>query len=140
MPACCTQKTKATVRSINKAMQCNAGNDDETDRSTDFRSIGGQYGQRLLPQIADAYAVSSPDKIWGSIARSSDFSQGFLDISFKQLAHAVNYTAWLIDGQIGRSDDFEAIAYMGSADLRYTVLALAAIKCGYQVRRLQEKA
>jgi hypothetical protein len=115
-------------------MQCNGGYDAEADTS-DVNLRGGPYGRRLLPQIADACANSKPDKIWGSIPHSSDFSQGFQDITFKQLAHAVNSTAWLIDGNIGPSNGFEAIAYMGAADLRYTVLALAAMKCGYQVTR-----
>ena len=113
-------------------MECNAGYKAE-DSTSDVSVRGGPIGSRLLPQIADAFAKHKPDTIWGSIARSSDFSEGFQDITFKQLAHAVNYTAWLIDGKLGRSNDFEAIAYMGAADLRYTVLALAAMKCGYQV-------
>jgi len=113
-------------------MQCNAGFQADED-THDVTSRGGSFGSRLLPQIADSFAQSKPETLWGSIARSSDFSKGFQDITFKQLAHAVNYTAWFIDGKLGRSNDFEAIAYMGAADLRYTVLALAAIKCGYQV-------
>lgn len=50
----------------------------------------------------------------------------------QQLAHAISYAAWWLDGQIGRSDHVEVIAYLGVSDIRYPILLFAAIKCGYQ--------
>ena len=97
----------------------------------------GEIGKRLIPQIIDAYAQHEPDRIWGTQARSDDISQGFDDITFKQLAHCVNYLAWLIHEKVGPSSSFEAISYIGSADLRYCMMAWAAVKCGYQVRQSQ---
>ncbi|KAK4983486.1 putative NRPS-like protein biosynthetic cluster [Elasticomyces elasticus] len=93
---------------------------------------GGPVGQRLLPQIVDAYAEYEPDRIWGAIARSSDLSEGFRNVTFKELAHCINYVAWSIDRQIGRSSTFEALSYIGASDLRYAIFAWAAVKCGYQ--------
>ena len=93
---------------------------------------GGHIGQRLIPQIIDAYAEYEPDRIWGTQARSDDISEGFNDITFKQLARCVNYLAWLIHNKIGPSSAFEAISYIGSSDLRYCMLVWAAVKCGYQ--------
>jgi len=92
----------------------------------------GPVGERLLPQVADAHAKFDPERIWASTAHS-DISRGFRDVTFKELAHAVNYVAWWIDGKIGRSNDFETIAYMGVSDIRYGFMFLAAIKCGYKV-------
>lgn len=92
----------------------------------------GPVGERLLPQVADAHAKFDPERIWASIAHS-DISRGFRDVTFKELAHTVNYVAWWIDGKIGRSNDFETIAYMGVSDIRYGFMFLAAIKCGYKV-------
>ena len=95
---------------------------------------GGEIGRRLIPQIIDAYAEHEPDRIWGTQARSDDISEGFSNITFKQLAQCVDALAWFIHERIGRSSTFEAISYIGSADLRYCMFAWAAVKCGYQVR------
>lgn len=94
---------------------------------------GGEIGKRLLPQIIDAYAEHQPDRIWGTQSKSSDISEGFNDITFKQLAHCINHLAFLIERRVGRSSSFEAISYIGSSDLRYCMIAWAAVKCGYQV-------
>lgn len=96
---------------------------------------GGEIGKRLIPQIIDAYAEYEPQRIWGTQARSDNISDGFNDITFKQLAHCVNHLAWLMHDQVGASTNFEAISYIGSADLRYCMVAWAAVKCGYQVSR-----
>lgn len=96
-------------------------------------AAGGPIGQRLSPQVVDAHAASDPERIWASIART-DISQSFHDVTFKELAHAVNYVAWWIDGLIGPSTNFETIAYMGVSDIRYAIMVLAAIKCGCKVR------
>ena len=34
---------------------------------------------------------------------------------------------------LGRSTVFETIAYIGPSDLRYAIVFLAAVKCGYKV-------
>jgi hypothetical protein len=64
------------------------------------------------------------------------YQKSFTEITFAGLANAVNLTAWWIEGQIGRSNDFETIAFLGGvAEIRYAVYFLAAIKCGYKVIR-----
>lgn len=95
--------------------------------------IGGPIGERLLPQTVDAYAKFDPRRVWASIARSSDLSQGFRDVTVQQLAQAVNNLAWYIDDRIGPAKDFETIAIVGVFDIRYAVFLLASIKCGYKV-------
>lgn len=49
----------------------------------------------------------------------------------KELASAVNRIAWWIDGEIGQSNNFETLAYMGATDIRYGIFFFAAIKCVY---------
>ncbi|KAI9811859.1 MAG: putative NRPS-like protein biosynthetic cluster [Pycnora praestabilis] len=91
------------------------------------------YGARLLPQVADELARTNPNKIYASLARSNDISQGFRHVTIKELVQAVNNVAWWLDAKYGRSDVFETIAIMGTSDIRYTVIFLAAVKCGYKV-------
>ncbi|KAK5172165.1 uncharacterized protein LTR77_003803 [Saxophila tyrrhenica] len=93
---------------------------------------GGEIGKRLIPQIIDAYAEHEPDRIWGAQARTDTISDGFNNITFKQLAHLVNHFARFIHEKIGPGQEFESISYIGSSDLRYCPFAWAAVKCGYQ--------
>ena len=98
------------------------------------------YGRRLLAQVVDDRARLQPERIWASIAHSNS-CDGFRDFTIKELAQAVNFMSWWIDARIGRSkpatgrfgEATEAISYIGSPDVRYGVMFLAAIKCGYKV-------
>ena len=91
------------------------------------------YGARLLPQVVDELAQSNPDRVYMSIPKSSDISQGFRNITMREMALAANHMDWWIEEHLGRGKDFETIAYMGVPDIRYAVLFLAAVKCGYKV-------
>jgi hypothetical protein len=92
------------------------------------------YGERLIVNILDDLARDHPERIYAHLTNSpSEISKGFHDVTIAQLANAVDYTAWWIDSKIGRSHDFEVLAYMGVADIRYAIMFFAAIKCGYQV-------
>jgi len=99
----------------------------------DSSHIGGPIGERLLPHVVDAHAKFDPGRVWASIARSRDLSQGFRDVTFQELAQAVNNLAWSIDDQIGPGKDFETIALVGVFDVRYAIFLFASIKCGYTV-------
>ena len=94
---------------------------------------GHAINQRLIPQVADEIARANPDRVYASVPYSADLSQGFRDVTFAELVNAVNYLAWWLDGRLGRSKTFETISYMGPSDLRYTIIFLAAVKCGYTV-------
>ncbi|KAI9879042.1 MAG: hypothetical protein M1830_009784 [Pleopsidium flavum] len=92
-----------------------------------------RYGARLLPKVVDDLAQSNPKRIYASIPYSSDLSQGFRDVTMLEVAQAVDYFAWWLDEHIGRSTNFETLSYMGIPDLRYPVVFLAAVKCGYKL-------
>ena len=91
-------------------------------------------GFRLLPSILDYLGTVSPDKVYASIPRGQDISNGFRDISTRELLHAVDSFAWWIQNNYGASDCFETLGYIGVADLRYVMFFHAAVKCGYKVR------
>ena len=50
-----------------------------------------------------------------------------------QISQAVNKFAYWLEHTIGRSTAFETVSYMGIPDLRYAIVFLAAVKCGYKV-------
>ena len=91
------------------------------------------YGSRLLPQVVDALARSNPKRIYASFPLSSDCSDGFRDVTMFELANAVDTFAYWLEQNIGASTVFETLAYMGPSDLRYAIVFLATVKCGYKV-------
>ena len=100
-----------------------------------MKDISMEFGKRLLPQVVDNYALNQPNRIYASIPKSgTNLSDGFQDITMAKLAAVVNLLAWWIDGTLGMGH-LTAIAYIGPADIRYATVFLAAVKCGYKVRK-----
>ena len=71
------------------------------------------YGRRLIPTLVDEMAASTPDHVYASIPRNQDFSGGLDDVTSRDLARAVNRAAFWIEHELGKSVDFETIAYIG---------------------------
>ena len=92
-----------------------------------------RVGSRLLPQVVDELARSNPERIYASIPLYSDPSLGFQDVTMLDLAQAVNHFAWWLEEHLGKSTTFGTLAYIGLSDLRYVIVFLAAVKCGYKV-------
>ena len=91
------------------------------------------YGSRLLPQVVYECARLDPRRVYATVPRSSDLSHGFRNVSMLELSKAVNRVAYWLERIVGRSKQFETVAYMGPFDLRYAILFLAFVKCGYKV-------
>ena len=91
-------------------------------------------GQRLLTNVVDEVAQFNPEKKLGVIPNNLEVSQGFRDVSFADLAHAVNALSWWIEEQIGKAQNKETVAYMGRNDILYLIFILACNKTGYKVR------
>ena len=91
------------------------------------------YGSRLLPPVVDQLSRTDPTRVYATFPLSSDLSRGFRDVTMLQIARAVNKLAWWIEMNLGRSIVSETVAYIGPSDLRYAIVFLAAVKCGYQV-------
>jgi len=91
-----------------------------------------------IPKSLDRRAESKPDSILFCIPKDeSDLSKGFHDVTAKQFVNAINHAAkWLDENVVPKTkEEFEVFAYGGPNDLRYPILAVAAAKCGLQVRR-----
>ncbi|PSN61885.1 acetyl-CoA synthetase-like protein [Corynespora cassiicola Philippines] len=91
------------------------------------------YGKRLMPAVVDETARENPGLVYASVPLSTNIGDGFKNITFSDIASATNHVAAWIEKTMGRSSEFETIAYMGLGDLRYVVVFLAAVKCGYKV-------
>lgn len=70
-------------------------------------------GKRFLPQILDELATSDPHRTIYSIAKSSDISDGFREISARVFIDAVNKLAWWLVNQVGISAKQEVLGYIG---------------------------
>jgi len=92
-----------------------------------------QYGRRLVPVTIDETARDTPGRTFAIIPRSDSFKDGFINVSFHELARAVNRTAQWIEGTLGRGKDFETLAYIAPSDLKYVILMVAACKARYKV-------
>lgn len=91
------------------------------------------YGRRLIPTLIDEIAQNNPRKVFASIPRSFDLSEGYVDVTYDTLSKAINRAAAFLDGKFGKSTTSEILAYLGLFDIRYFVLICAACKTGYQV-------
>ena len=110
--------------------------DIEVANTKEIPSPQTDYGHRLIPQLIDERAESNPQGSVWSVPKSSNLADGFRDISYGQVARAVNKVAWWIDEHVGKSTTFEKLAYTGPPDLRYSILTVAAQKTGHTVSRI----
>ncbi|KAJ5774573.1 hypothetical protein N7457_009469, partial [Penicillium paradoxum] len=88
--------------------------------------------KRLLAPTVDESAEKNPLQRFAVIPRGSEVSNGFRELSIKDLAQAVNYMCWWIEDTIGPAQCPETLAYMGANDARYFIFMLACQKTGYQ--------
>ncbi|XRM40652.1 hypothetical protein ABZX51_003961 [Aspergillus tubingensis] len=95
-----------------------------------FPLPGVKHGQRILTSVIEARAKANNTPAWVSVPiNDQDLSQGFRDISFKELNNAANHAAhWLKQNLPPTSEPFQCFAYAGPKDLRYQILAVAAAK------------
>ena len=93
-----------------------------------------EVGARLITSTIDHYATDTPNRTYASIPRSEHLSEGFVAITYKQLANAINHASWWLHSELGERDAaFDTFAYAGPKDLRYPILAVAAAKVGRKV-------
>lgn len=91
--------------------------------------------KRLLVKTVDDAAETEPERLFAKVPQGTELSDGFLDITMRSLARAVNCMAWWIENTIGSGKNQETLAYMAKNDVRYCIFFLACQKTGYQVRR-----
>lgn len=93
------------------------------------------YGRRLLPTLIDRIAVEDPERECLHAPRSSEPSDGWRVITWKDLSNAINRAAHRLVDLFGKPepDTFPTIAYIGHNDIRYVVTMVACVKVGYKV-------
>ena len=92
------------------------------------------YVEDLLPNLIDAQASLDPNKLYGAFSRSPVSEEDVEKVSYLRMSNAVNRLAWFLQEKFGRSTTtYETLAYVGPADMRYPMFALAAAKTGHQV-------
>ena len=91
-------------------------------------------GRRLLHTTIDDYASDVPDRVWASIPQSGNLCDGYRDISYATFANAINRLSWWLESSIGPAKPgIPTICYIGPADIRYCLIALASAKTHYKV-------
>lgn len=91
-------------------------------------------GSHLLPVVLENRALSNPHGAWAKFPVSEHtYASGLRTATNLEVSNAVNKVAWLLEESLGRSQEFETIAYIGPFDLRYFIVVIAAIKVGYKV-------
>jgi acyl-CoA synthetase (AMP-forming)/AMP-acid ligase II len=98
------------------------------------------YGKRLLAPLIDSIAKETPQKPYASVpVNDNDLSEGFRDITYAQIAAAVDTAAHWLEQKLGKPSigTFPTVAYLGLRDLRYPILTLSAVKVGWKVREIE---
>lgn len=90
-------------------------------------------GKRLLPAVLDETAANEPTRIFVSVPKSSDISEGFRDINYGTFAKAVDKFALWLREQVGQESEPKTILYLGPLDIRYLLVLLGAAKAGHIV-------
>ncbi|KAM3150090.1 hypothetical protein ABEW05_009592 [Botrytis cinerea] len=90
-----------------------------------------QWQNALAPHIVERLARETPDNKYGEwVSKDS-----VVVITYAQLANVIDGLAWLIVEQLGGPGRYganpEVLAYVGTSDVRYSALVLAAAKAGY---------
>ena len=94
-----------------------------------------KHGKRLIASLIDSHAINDPGRAWASVPQDdNDLSKGFVDLTYKQLANAINHASWWLEKSLDPAmASFETIAFAGPKDLRYPIIAVAAVKTGRKV-------
>ncbi|TLD28597.1 hypothetical protein PspLS_03934 [Pyricularia sp. CBS 133598] len=112
------------------------------------------YGKRLIPQVLDDIAKTTPDREMLSVPRSDSPEDGWKKLSYRQVADAVDRVAGYLleqkedilarcasssssgnsqnngNGDSRTQDQSPTLAYLGQSDARYVIFAVACVKAG----------
>ena len=76
---------------------------------------------RLIHLIPDQLAKVVPDHALFSFPKTTTVQDGFIDVSCKTFANAVNRTSWYLESLLGKPKNFDTVGYMG--------LSMITIQC-----------
>lgn len=96
--------------------------------------------KQLLVNIIDGVAHSEPETVYAEVPRNpATYEEGFRQITYRDLANAVNGIAWWLQENLGPGKNFETVCYMGGNDIRYNAVLLGCVKAGYKVSRQRQQ-
>ncbi|KAH7062198.1 hypothetical protein B0J12DRAFT_229495 [Macrophomina phaseolina] len=96
--------------------------------STTYSGGLSPFADRLITRRVDELAGAQPFRTWVTVPQSNDIHGQWRDITFHELALAIDGMARWIEKTIGAGTARETVAYLGTNDVRYTVIVLALIK------------
>jgi hypothetical protein len=90
---------------------------------SDFQTADEPIGRRLIPHIIDKAAATKPDEECFQIPRSSEPTDGWQIVTWKQYAGVIDGIAQRIVEVCGPAakGEFPVISYIGPNDARYVV-------------------
>ncbi|KAF7916863.1 hypothetical protein BELL_0163g00100 [Botrytis elliptica] len=96
---------------------------------------------RLVHLIPDELARSVPDHSIFAYPKTDMPQDGFVEVSARSFANAINRTAWYLESILGKAPagEFPAVAYQGHSDIRYFLFMFGAIKAGYKMLYLSPR-
>ena len=89
--------------------------------------------QVLLPTLIDERARLEPERLYCAIVKSPNGANGIIKVTYGDFVNAVNRCSWWLEKIFGKSESYETLAYVGSTDLRYAIITLAAVKTSHKV-------
>ena len=103
-------------------------------------SANPDFSRLLLNHLVDERAKYTPNAVWAEIPKSiGSYEQGFRQVTYSDLANAVNGAAGWLKERFGGRPRFTTIAYFGHWDIHYAVFLLAAVKAGFKVSCTQSE-
>ena len=94
------------------------------------------FGERLIPTVIDQRANDYPERVFASFGIDDEFSS-YRDVTYGQLSKAIDRLSWWIANEIGTSESFGTICYLGKASILNFMLIVSAVKTGHQVSNLE---
>ncbi|KAL4890135.1 hypothetical protein BDV59DRAFT_195244 [Aspergillus ambiguus] len=93
-----------------------------------------------LPTVIETRASQTPERLWAYFpvtfqadVKNSPYEEcNFQRVTYRDFNNAINRTAWLLKEAVGDTPHFETLAYLGPADLRYSIVVVAGIKAGFK--------
>ena len=72
---------------------------------------------RLVHLIPDQLAQQVPEHVLFAFAKTPRPKDGFIDVTARQFAAAVNRASWFLRELLGPAREFETVGYMGPSGL-----------------------
>ena len=101
--------------------------------ATDTTPAFADYGRRLLTNLIEEIASTTPQRIFVSVQGPDPSTTAFEDITYHAFANAINKCSWWLENKLRGSVCTRTVAYIGPQDLLYPILVIACIKTGYKV-------